>query len=171
MNLALNISRWLAPFFSRGASPGSENVTQMVAGHGEPRFMLRHSNPPGLWTSPRLTQMVEVQGARLIYLSGQVPADRNYKVNSRDFRDQLNAVFDNIEIALKSAGVGLESIVKTTTYLVDAAHIAALREVRLARYRQLKTPPANTLLIVSRLAEPEFLVEIDVVAAAPAGGA
>ncbi len=168
MNLDLNISRWLAPLFSRVSSPESAKAAQMIMSHSEPQFMLRHSNPPGLWTSPRLTQMVEVQGARLIYLSGQAAADCNYKVNSRDFRDQLNAVFDNIECALKSAGVGLESIVKTTTYLTDAAHITALREVRLARYQQLKAPPANTLLIVSRLAEPEFLVEIDVVAAVPA---
>jgi len=170
MNLALNIPRWLAALFHPGRNPASHGVAQMVAGHGEPPFMLRRSNPPGLWTSPRLTQMVEVQGARLIYLSGQAAADRNYKVNSSDFRDQLNAVYDNIELALASAGIGLESIVKTTTYLLDPAHIAALREVRLARYRQLKAPPANTLLIVSRLAEPEFLVEIDVVAAVPAGG-
>jgi len=46
--------------------------------------------------------------------------------------------------------------------------IAALREVRLERYKGLQTPPANTLLVVSRLAEPEFLIEIDVVAALPA---
>ena len=168
MNLVLNVPRWLAPLFSRDSSPKSENIAPMVMRHSEPKFMLRHSSPPGLWTSPRLTQMVEVQGARMIYLSGQAAADHNYKVNSSDFSDQLNAVFDNIECALKSAGVGLESIVKTTTYLTDAAHIAALREVRLARYQQLKKPPANTLLIVSRLAEPEFLVEIDVVAAVPA---
>jgi 2-iminobutanoate/2-iminopropanoate deaminase len=165
------LPRWLAPFFPRRSGSGRAGVTQMVAGHGETRFLLRRRNPPGLWTSPRLTQMVEVQGARLIYLSGQAAADRDYKVNSGDFRDQLNAVFDNIEIALKSAGIGLESIVKTTTYLVDPAHIKAMREVRLARYRHLTAPPANTLLIVSRLAEPEFLVEIDVVAAAPADSA
>lgn len=171
MNHALNLPRWLAPFFPRRPGSGPAGVTQMVAGHGEPRFLLRRSNPPGLWTSPRLTQMVEVQGARLIYLSGQAAADRDYKVNSGDFRDQLNAVFDNIEIALKSAGIGLESIVKTTTYLVDPAHIKAMREVRLVRYQHLKAPPANSLLIVSRLAEPEFLVEIDVVAAAPADSA
>jgi len=38
----------------------------------------------------------------------------------------------------------------------------------LERYQDLQAPPANTLLVVSRLAEPEFLIEIDVVAALPA---
>ena len=130
-------------------------------------FMMRHSNPPGLWRSPRLTQVVEVQGARMIYLSGQTPADENYHVHSPDVHAQANAVYDNIETALASVGAGWNNVVKTTTYVTDAAHIPALREVRLERFRNLRAPPANTLLVVSRLAEPEFLIEVDVVAAVP----
>jgi len=131
-------------------------------------FQIKHSNPAGLWTSPRLTQMVEVQGGRMIYLSGQTPADASYKVRSADFREQAHAVYDNIEIALRAAGATFDNIVKTTTYLTDAANIPLLRDVRSERYRNLKAAPANTLLVVSRLAEPEFLIEIDVVAALPA---
>jgi enamine deaminase RidA (YjgF/YER057c/UK114 family) len=132
------------------------------------KFEMKYSNPAGLWTSPRLTQMVEVQGARLICLSGQTAADARYKVRSSDFREQAHAVYDNIELALRSAGATLRNIVKTTTYLTSADHIAMLREVRIERYRGLQAPPANTLLVVSRLAEPEFLIEIDVFAALPA---
>lgn len=166
MLLTIRLPTFLNPVFQRwttlsSAAHGTANGT------GAPAFSIRHHNPPGLWTSPRLTQIVEVQGARMIYLSGQAPADANYKVNSSKFADQAHAVYDNIETALRSVGAGLQNIVKTTTYLTDPAHIKALREVRLERYRDLKAPPANTLLIVSRLAEPEFLVEIDVVAAIP----
>lgn len=132
------------------------------------KFDVRYSNPAGLWTSPRITQMVEVQGARMIYLSGQTPTDADYKVRSSDFRRQAHSVYDNIELALRSAGATLQSIVKTTTYLTKAEDIAVLREVRMERYKDLQSPPANTLLVVSRLAEPEFLIEIDVVAALPA---
>ena len=130
-------------------------------------FAVTYRNPAGLWTSPRLTQVVEVANARMIYLSGQTPADASYRVRSADFVAQANAVYDNIEIALKAVGAGLRNVVKTTTYLVDAAHIPAIRDVRIERYRDLEAPPANTLLIVSRLAEPEMLIEIDVVAALP----
>lgn len=133
-----------------------------------PVFDVKYSNPAGLWTSPRITQMVEVQGARMIYLSGQTPTDASYEVRSSDFRRQAHCVYDNIELALRSAGATLHNIVKTTTYLTDAANIAPLREVRMERYQDLQAPPANTLLVVSRLAEPEFLIEIDVVAALPA---
>jgi enamine deaminase RidA (YjgF/YER057c/UK114 family) len=133
-----------------------------------PTFEVRYSNPAGLWTSPRLTQMVEVQGARMIYLSGQTAADASYQVRASDFRRQAHAVYDNIELALRSVGATLHHIVKTTTYLTKAEDLPALREVRLERYKGLQAPPANTLLVVSRLAEPEFLIEIDVVAALPA---
>jgi len=104
----------------------------------------------------------------MIYLSGQTAADGNYKVHSHDFQRQAHAVYDNIELALRSVGATLKDVVRTTTYLTNPEDIAALREVRLERYKGLQTPPANTLLVVSRLAEPEFLIEIDVVAALPA---
>ncbi len=93
-------------------------------------YMLRHSNPAGLWQSPRLTQIVEVQNARMIYLSGQTPADADYKVRGSDVREQANAVYDNIETALASVRAGWEHVVKTTTYLTNAADIPAFREAR-----------------------------------------
>ena len=130
-------------------------------------FQIKRSNPPGLWTAKRLTQMVEVEDARLIILSGQTAANADYKVESSDIRDQTRAVYDNIEIALRAAGATLANIVKTTTYLTSADYIAPSREVRVERYKNLEAPPANTLLIISRLAEPEMLIEIDVIAAVP----
>jgi 2-iminobutanoate/2-iminopropanoate deaminase len=132
-------------------------------------FKIKRSNPEGLWTAKRLTQMVEIEGAsRLIFLSGQTAADANYKVHSGDIRKQTEAVYDNIEIALRAAGATLADVIKTTTYLISADYIGPSREVRVARYKNLEAPPANTLLIVSRLAEPEMLVEIEVIAAVPA---
>ena len=112
-----------------------------------PMFEVKHTNPAGLWTSPRITQMVEVQGARMIYLSGQTPTDADYKVRSSDFRRQAHSVYDNIELALRSAGATLHNVVKTTTYLTYAWNIAPLREVRLDRYKDLQSPPANTLIV------------------------
>jgi 2-iminobutanoate/2-iminopropanoate deaminase len=131
-------------------------------------FQIKRSNPKGLWTAKRLTQMVEVEGARLIFLSGQTGANADYKVESGDIRKQTHAVYDNIEIALRAAGATLANVIKTTTYLTSADYIGPSREVRVERYQHLEAPPANTLLIVSRLAEPEMLVEIEVIAAVPA---
>ena len=132
-------------------------------------YLLRKTTPAGLWASPRLSQVVEVQHARMIYLAGQTAADANYRVASSDFRAQMHAVFDNITLALASAGAGLEHIVKTTTYLTDARNRESMREVRAQRLGHLAAAPANTALVVQALIEPEFLVEIDVVAAVPLG--
>jgi enamine deaminase RidA (YjgF/YER057c/UK114 family) len=132
-------------------------------------FKIKRSNPEGLWTAKRLTQMVEVEGpARLIFLSGQVAVNADYKIVSNDIRKQAHAVYDNIEIALRAAGATLADVVKTTTYLTSADYIDPSREVRVERYKSLQSPPANTLLIVSRLAEPGMLIEIELVAAVPA---
>lgn len=168
MQLTLEIPDILASLLRRPPGFNGATAIHMAADAGTPPFTLRHSNPAGLWSSPRLTQMVEVQGARMIYLSGQTPADENYKVRSSDIRGQANAVYDNIEVALRAAGAGWDNVVKTTTYLTDADLIKEFREARIARFRSLKAPPANTLLVVSRLAEPEFLIEVDVIAAVPA---
>jgi 2-iminobutanoate/2-iminopropanoate deaminase len=167
MFLTLKLPGFMVPMLRRWTTP-SIAAQHSLTDPGAPAFSINYRNPPGLWTSPRLTQLVEVQGARMIYLSGQAPADATYKVNNTNFRAQVEAVYDNIETALRSVGAGFQNIVKTTTYLTDAANLKELREVRIERYKNLKSPPANTLLIVSRLAEPEFLVEIDVVAAIPA---
>lgn len=166
MDLTLNIRGFFSRiFYGRAADGMSSSGNCMLATQAD--FQMRHLNPAGLWTSPRLTQIVEVQGARMIYLSGQTPADENYKVHSKDFSRQAHKVYDNIELALRAVGATLDNIVKTTTYLTNADDIAGLRGVRLERYKDLHAPPANTLLVVSRLAEPEFLIEIDVIAALP----
>jgi enamine deaminase RidA (YjgF/YER057c/UK114 family) len=166
MPIAIRMFEPLALLLRRCLARNAARPVQMTAATAP--FMLRHSNPAGLWTSPRLTQMVEVQGARLIYLSGQTAADAHYRVRGSDVRTQAHAVYDNIEIALNAAGATWDHVVKTTTYLTDAALIKDFREARMERLGSLKATPANTLLVVSRLAEPEFLIEIDVVAAVPA---
>lgn len=147
--------------------PASASLKFARTDPADPAFRVRYMNSSELWSAPRLTQVVDVRHARMIYLSGQAPADASYKVASGDFRAQMHAVFDNIEAALAVAGATLEDIVKTTTYITDIAHRDAMREVRAERLRHLPAPPANTALVVASLIEPEFLVEVDVVAALP----
>ena len=145
----------------------TDGIRHVVTDAANPDFMIRYRNPTAGWDSPRFSQVVEVQGARLIYLSGQAAIDREYRVVSRDFRVQLDQVWDNIEAALAAVGATLQNIVKTTTYIVDPKYRQDMREVRAERLKHLDAPPANTALVVNRLIEPEFLVEIDVVAAVP----
>jgi reactive intermediate/imine deaminase len=103
----------------------------------------------------------------LLFLSGQasIGADGSI-VGVGDFDAQLAQTFANIETVLAAAGSDLSRVVKVTIYLTDMANFPKIVEAR----RRWFTPPfpADTTLEVKSLALPELLVEIDVIATAPA---
>jgi enamine deaminase RidA (YjgF/YER057c/UK114 family) len=84
------------------------------------------------------------------------------------FEDQCSGVFAQIESALKSAGAGWGNVVQFTTYLVHSQDIAHFMQWRLREFPRMfpdgRYPP-NTLLIVDRLVQEPFLVEVQTVAA------
>jgi 2-iminobutanoate/2-iminopropanoate deaminase len=103
----------------------------------------------------------------LLFLSGQasIGADGSI-VGVGDFDTQLAQTFANIEKVLAAAGSDLSRVVKVTIYLTDMANFPKIVEAR----RRWFTPPfpADTTLEVKSLALPELMVEIDVIATAPA---
>jgi enamine deaminase RidA (YjgF/YER057c/UK114 family) len=73
----------------------------------------------------------------------------------------------NLKIALEAAGGTVTDIVKLNIYLVvevEQADVPKLRAIR-DRYVNFEKPPASALIVVSRLARPGWLVEIEAVAA------
>lgn len=123
----------------------------------------RYLNPAGLVKPTGYTHLVIAPDGRTFYIAGQVAFDSTGKVvGEGDFAAQADQVYRNLERALKSVGGSLADLVKTTTFITDIKHVAALREVR-GRYLG-KQPPANTLVAVSSLARPELLIEIEGVA-------
>ena len=133
-----------------------------------PRFRVRYSCPPEFYDPRSYSHVVEVEGGRLLFLSGQVPVNAQRQLTSRDFRDQVERVYDNLDAVLKSVGAGFENVVKTTNYLTNISQAKVFREVRDARFAHLQTRPASTTIIITALVEPEFLLEIEVIAAVPA---
>jgi enamine deaminase RidA (YjgF/YER057c/UK114 family) len=84
------------------------------------------------------------------------------------FEAQCSGVFGQIEAALKSAGAGWANVVQFTTYLVHSQDIPKFMQWRLREFPRLFPSgnyPPNTLLIVDRLVQEQFLVEIQTVAA------
>ena len=98
-----------------------------------------------------------------VYIAGQVALDRSSNlVGGDDIEAQAQQAFENLQAILKELGGSLNDIVKMTTYLTDRSQLAAFRRVR---NRYLSDPfPPNTLLFISGLAQPEYLVEIEAVA-------
>jgi enamine deaminase RidA (YjgF/YER057c/UK114 family) len=85
-----------------------------------------------------------------------------------DFDAQCAGVFAQIEKALASANAGWANVVQFTTYLVHSQDIARFMQFRLREFPRMfpnGVYPPNTLLIVDRLVQEQFLVEVQTVAA------
>jgi enamine deaminase RidA (YjgF/YER057c/UK114 family) len=114
------------------------------------------------------SHVAKVNGGTLVYIAGQVSSDASGKlVGEGDFEAQAERVFANVKLAVEAAGATMADIVKMNTYIVasvDPADVPKMRAVR-GRYFGSGTPPASTLVYVSRLAQPGWMIEVEVVAA------
>ena len=111
----------------------------------------------------RYSHGVEVPpNARWLYVSGQVGVAPNGEVPAA-IGPQVENCWRNILAILADAGMGLGDVVKVTVLLIRDSDISAYRE---ARDRVIgDARPASTLMVISRLASPDYLVEIEAVAA------
>lgn len=118
-------------------------------------------NPPTVHAPAGYTHAVKVGST--VYVSGQVPlAPDGTLVAPDDASLQAEQVYRNLEAVLTAAGASLRDVVKVTTFLTRPEDIPALRD---ARERHLsEAPPASSMVVVSRLARPDLLVEIEAVA-------
>jgi 2-iminobutanoate/2-iminopropanoate deaminase len=95
-------------------------------------------------------------------MSGQVALTVDGSIPAT-IEEQTELVWNRIKTILADAGMSIRDIVKITSYLVSADDYAGFASVR-ARHLDGHRP-ASTAMIVSALVRPEFLVEVDVVAA------
>lgn len=120
----------------------------------------------GLHHNPAFSQVVVAHGVRSIYISGQVAVDATGAlVGGSDLGQQTTQVMRNLGLALASAGGSYADVVKITTYVVN--YTPSMRPIISAArspFFEGRTPPASTLVGVSALAMPEWLVEIEAVA-------
>jgi len=129
---------------------------------------IRRLNPDALGTPPGYSQVVEVRAQRLIFISGQTATDaRGNIVGKGDFAAQAQQVFANLSAALEVVGCTAANLVKLTVFLRDINDLAAYRVARNRFFASVMpaAAPAVTLIEVSRLYGPEFLIEIEAIAA------
>lgn len=97
----------------------------------------------------------------MLFISGQVAIDQAGKIpDSLDAQAEL--VWNNLHAILREAGMNMSHVVKIMSFLTRADDFAAFARIR-ARYLG-EHRPASTLLVVSALAHPKFLVEVEAVA-------
>jgi enamine deaminase RidA (YjgF/YER057c/UK114 family) len=104
-------------------------------------------------------------GSRLVFLSGQIPV-RSDGTTPDGMEAQATVCWENIAGILRSAGLGIENLVRTTQYLVDPAMYPEANAVRARFLGDHRT--ASVAITVPALIEPHWLIEIDAIAAAPA---
>ena len=127
-------------------------------------------HPPSLFVAkhdgtPVFAQVVAVDGPmRLVHTAGQVSMDAAGNVIGRgDVRAQYIQIMENLTHCLAAVGGSLSDIIKTTAFVVDINDYRKVGDLR-AKYFG-PHPPASSTVQVSALANPDFLVEIEAVAA------
>ncbi len=123
-------------------------------------------NSPKIKSLGVYTQAIQVTGGSLIFLSGCVSVDgEGNLVGKGDPAAQMRQVLTNIQTILAEAGAGLENVIKVTVFSVDLNNRKAMNEVRLEMFGEHR--PASTHVQVSRLIDPDWLVEVECVAESP----
>jgi enamine deaminase RidA (YjgF/YER057c/UK114 family) len=130
---------------------------------------VEYLNPKGLHQNPAFSQIAVVPAsARTVYVGGQNSTDASGKVVSKgDLKGQTAKTIQNVETALAAAGAKLENVVKWNVHLVAGQPVADGAKVFADAWGKRPNPPTVTVLVVSGLANPDFLVEIDAVAVVP----
>jgi enamine deaminase RidA (YjgF/YER057c/UK114 family) len=114
--------------------------------------------------------VTRVKGAsEYLFLAGMLAADKSGQiVGHHDFDAQAAQVFANVGAALESGGAGWGNVVRFTTYLVHSELIPRFMEFRKREFPRMfpdgKYPP-NTLLMIDRLVQEPFLIEVETIAA------
>jgi enamine deaminase RidA (YjgF/YER057c/UK114 family) len=127
-------------------------------------------NPPSLG-KPRgqYSQITRVKASEIAFIAGQLSANKEGEIiGVDDFDAQCEQVFANVKAALDSMGAGWGNVVQFTTYLVHSQDIPRFMKFRLKHFPRFfpnGVYPPNTLLIIDRLVEEPFLVEVQTTAA------
>jgi 2-iminobutanoate/2-iminopropanoate deaminase len=127
-----------------------------------PKRILHHASlgrPIGVFSQ---ATMVDTPG-RMIFVSGLVARGQDGAVVGRgDVRAQTRYILDNLKTILAEGGATLADVVKVTVFIRDMAHFAQIHEVRRDYFPE--SPPASTMVEVSRLTHDDLLIEIEAVA-------
>ena len=113
------------------------------------------------------SQITRVKASEFLFIAGQVGAGKDGKTGA-DFDAQCGLVFANIGLALASQGASFANIVEFTTYLVHSQDIPKFMTYRSREFPKMFAGGAylpNTLLMIDRLVQEQFLIEVSAVAA------
>lgn len=119
--------------------------------------------------SSEYSHALRVECNRLLVISGQVALDAGGTlVGKGDFKAQTHQVFKNLEAVLRAAKADFTNVVQLTIYLTHYANVKRFVRYRKELFERFFPDgvfPAETLLVITSLAYPEYLIEIEALAA------
>ena len=124
--------------------------------------MIERIKPKGVYEAKGYSHAVK--RGNIVFVAGQVSKGVDGKlVGQGDIVAQVDQVFRNLKLVVEASGATLADVVKLNIYTTDLKHYRPyIREGRDKYFSE--HPPATTLLVVTSLADPNFLLEIDAVA-------
>ncbi len=122
--------------------------------------------PPGIRPPfGRYSHGIHLRGAsELLVMSGQLGVAADDSV-PEDVEAQAAIALANIDAILAEAGLGRGDVLRLNAYVTDRADMAGYMRARDAWLDGVAVRPASTLMIVTGFTRPEFLVEIEALAA------
>ncbi|CAN7390496.1 RidA family protein [Bosea sp. LjRoot237] len=126
--------------------------------------LIAHNPSRGIYpaTSDYAHAMEVVAPQRLLFVSGTMGLDEAGKPGET-LDEQLALIWNNLRAILASASMSVDNIVRLTSYLRDASFVEANQNARLAALGGRAIP---TTAIVAQTLREDWLVEIEVIAAA-----
>ena len=133
----------------------------------EKHMTVKIINSPEIRNLGVYNQAIQVTGGSLLFVSGCVSVDgEGNLVGKGDPAAQMRQILTNIRTILEEAGAGLENVVKTTVFSADLNNRKVMNEVRQEMFGGYL--PANSHVQVARLIDPDWLAEVECIAALPA---
>lgn len=127
---------------------------------------IEHLSPDGMHRNPAFSQAVVVTNpGATIYIGGQNAVNAQGEIVGKgDLAAQTEQIFANMQIVLEAAGATLHDIVKWTIFIVEGQDLRPGFEVFQKYWGTEHQPPAISAALVSSLAHPDFLVEVEAIA-------
>lgn len=107
------------------------------------------------------TPAVEANG--FVFVSGQASVDETGKIIPGTFEEEMRRSMENVKRVLASAGLGLEDVVRVTSYIRDSANGPRYNEL----YREYFSAPLPARTTLSNCLSPALHFEVDVIAVRP----
>ena len=117
-------------------------------------------NPPELHPAPGFSHVAIAEGTRVVHFAGQLGLNPDFSLVADDLHGQTVGAMRNLKVAMDTAGVGWDDVVRRTIYTVDPTAYEVITQA-IDEVTGGAAHPAQTIVGITGLAVPGCLIEIE----------